>query len=715
MSDLETPWVTPEGVTGETEWFGQTPFVTSEGAFGEAFDAGGQHQTLEAQPGLERAGMPWPESPFEVPVGGLGEDTMHAEWEAFTDAAAVPSQGEDVAGCGGPVSDATPLLYRGTTTAHSRNPWVGRAQTLLNVFLQRHRSGTENCADNSASTKQFIVTLRAQLGSIGQDPLVVDCKFGVGTETATKMLQACRGLVRDGKIGDKTWPELLALTATPKPSPGPARRPDLRVREDVWTLSASKTWHPTLHWYAKGVQALQALNGTTGADPRCWRHLAETHGSFSSPASRPSGARWKQCEHFSWHFLPWHRAYLHHFEKIMWETIVGLGGPTNWALPFWNYSDTSRADVRSLPPAFRTDRLEDGSPNPLLVPGRGPKINDGARISPTDVDTTTMFARTSFSAPGPGLGSGFGGTPAPVGSHRGAAGSQGGALEETPHGNVHVAVGGPNDNPGLMTLFETAALDPIFWLHHANIDRLWEAWRRRRSGNTNPTATAWLNATWVFGAGTTTTTITTRELLDPRQAPLGYRYSDMPVIATPEAEFEGFEEAPEAELQDEGRPPELVGASSEAVPLGPRSTTTRIALGAPAGPAAAILRETGGVPSGVTVYLRLENITATVIHTSGVVVYVNIPPGGRPADFPDRKAGVVSMFGVIETSRTDDQHTGSGRGATFDITRIARALGAARQWDPAKLDVTFVPIPDATGQVGAAGDVKVGRVSVFYA
>ena len=29
---------------------------------------------------------------------------------------------------------------------------------------------------------------------------------------------------------------------------------------------------------------------------------------------------------------------------------------------------------------------------------------------------------------------------------------------------------------GWMSAFATAAQDPIFWLHHANIDRLWEAW-----------------------------------------------------------------------------------------------------------------------------------------------------------------------------------------------------------------------------------------------
>jgi hypothetical protein len=33
---------------------------------------------------------------------------------------------------------------------------------------------------------------------------------------------------------------------------------------------------------------------------------------------------------------------------------------------------------------------------------------------------------------------------------------------------------------------ETAAQDPIFWLHHANIDRLWERWLQLGGGRANP-------------------------------------------------------------------------------------------------------------------------------------------------------------------------------------------------------------------------------------
>ena len=49
-------------------------------------------------------------------------------------------------------------------------------------------------------------------------------------------------------------------------------------------------------------------------------------------------------------------------------------------------------------------------------------------------------------------------------------------LEATPHGAVHCAIvtgGCPN---GLMGSVPVAALDPIFYLHHANIDRLYECW-----------------------------------------------------------------------------------------------------------------------------------------------------------------------------------------------------------------------------------------------
>lgn len=47
------------------------------------------------------------------------------------------------------------------------------------------------------------------------------------------------------------------------------------------------------------------------------------------------------------------------------------------------------------------------------------------------------------------------------------------------HNGVHVWVG------GTMGFISTAPADPIFWLHHANIDRIWDMWQRDNPGE-NP-------------------------------------------------------------------------------------------------------------------------------------------------------------------------------------------------------------------------------------
>ena len=699
MNDFDTPWRMPETIPISAESFDEGPFVaenTSEAvgptvapAWTTEFDTPQESSAPQLQV--------WPEAnAWGETVTDLGEDLVN--------------------GCGTAPPPPRPLLFRGTGTTSSRNPHVGYAQTLLNTFLAQQVSGASMCRDTSPAAVRYIAALRATLAATRQDPLTVDCAFGQGTEAATKMFQACRGLVRDGKIGDRTWPELEALAVAPRPSPVPVPpvpvptspvTPAVRVREDAWTLSATGTWHPTLLWYARGVRSLQARNGSTFGEPRSWRHLAETHGSFIPANQWPSGARWDSCEHGSWHFLPWHRVYLHHFERIMREEIVGIGGPADWALPYWNYSDQTRPDVRSLPPAFRIASLPDGTPNPLLVAQRGPGINSGAQIPAGSTDTTDMFSETAFTL---AFAGGFGGRSAVAGTHRGAGG---GTLEDHPHGFVHVDVGGFNPR-GLMSNFETAAQDPIFWLHHANIDRLWEAWRRARPTNTNPTSQQWRDARFAFGSGSTVTSLTTAQIVDPRQPPLGYRYSDMQVTPTGETFVERPDEAPTVIGEDEGRPPELVGASSGPVPLGAQPTTTQVAVSGPTGPVAKEMSE-GGVPGpGARVYLRLENITGTTLHASGIQVHVNVPSGAKATDFPDRRAGVVSMFGVVEASRRTSTHSGSGRDATFDITRIVRALSAAGQWNPQSLQVSFTPVPDARGNV-AEGDVKVGRVSLFYA
>jgi len=54
---------------------------------------------------------------------------------------------------------------------------------------------------------------------------------------------------------------------------------------------------------------------------------------------------------------------------------------------------------------------------------------------------------------------------------------------EDPHDNVHVVVGGRNANTGHMSFPAVAAFDPVFWLHHAFVDRLFTVQQKLYPGN----------------------------------------------------------------------------------------------------------------------------------------------------------------------------------------------------------------------------------------
>ena len=84
------------------------------------------------------------------------------------------------------------------------------------------------------------------------------------------------------------------------------------------------------------------------------------------------------------------------------------------------------------------------------------------------------LSQTDFTSPAMGFGGGK------VGPQHFGNFANTGALEQTPHNDIHVALVGANPvgqcQGGFMIDPNCAALDPIFWLHHANIDRLWNVW-----------------------------------------------------------------------------------------------------------------------------------------------------------------------------------------------------------------------------------------------
>lgn len=243
------------------------------------------------------------------------------------------------------------------------------------------------------------------------------------------------------------------------------------VRKDVATLFDASTgaWKPELYWYAKAVGWMKEREES---EPNSWRFQWNTHGKSERDPDDPP--EWHQCPHRSEYFLPWHRWYLYYFERIVRDVIVtklGQEDMADWALPYWNYAHLGTdgapegsEEWRRIPLPFRQRTMRDPQggeegDNPLYLP-----VNMEGRClgdEPMDfdqVDPSTAMREDSFWPP-EDQGTGRAGF------------SQ--VLEGTPHGLVH------NNTGGLMGAVPTAAGDPVFWLHHANIDRFWAAWTTR--------------------------------------------------------------------------------------------------------------------------------------------------------------------------------------------------------------------------------------------
>jgi tyrosinase len=301
----------------------------------------------------------------------------------------------------------------------------------------------------------------------------------------------------------------------------------IKTRRDVWKLPVGDS---TLAWYARAVAAMQTR---PASDPGSWQYQANIHGSMLDPASftQEQLLDWDQCQHATWYFLPWHRMYLAIFEQIVARTVARLGGPAGWALPYWNYSDASNPDAWKLPPAFVATQTDFSDSNPLRV--ARDQGNDGENVLDARSVSLACLKQASFVDGPAGSSSGFGG-PQRGFNHVGDAYQ--GQLEQVPHDQVHADIGGLMGDP------DTAAQDPIFWLHHANIDRLWEVWLRRDPRHSNPTSAQWLTSVAFNLRDSDGNPVTMRpaQVLDTTVAPLFYQYEDVsdPLAASSNPQME---------------------------------------------------------------------------------------------------------------------------------------------------------------------------------
>jgi len=136
------------------------------------------------------------------------------------------------------------------------------------------------------------------------------------------------------------------------------------------------------------------------------------------------------CPHDVPYFISWHRGYLYCFEQ---QLRISSGDPT-LNLPYWDYY----ADA-TMPAEFTNPAPS----NPLYRERAGTNVYNALTLSP--------FAPEVFNF------------------QRGTTNAFEARIESAPHNPVHNLIG------GIMATMQSP-FDPIFYLHHANIDRLTHAW-----------------------------------------------------------------------------------------------------------------------------------------------------------------------------------------------------------------------------------------------
>lgn len=264
--------------------------------------------------------------------------------------------------------------------------------------------------------------------------------------------------------------------------------------------------------YAKAVRAMLAL---PPEDPRNWYRQAIVHTM--------------DCPHGNWWFLPWHRAYLGWFEQICRE----LSGDPQFALPYWDWTVDQQ-----VPDDMFDDVLDPNHPAYLAgrqdferlitgviagagywsLPGSGfdgrsqlgQLLSRRIRFEPdllfdmvTDPRGGMFFDQPGARGirreqPGFSLATADAVSPATIqaalaapdfvafgsaktSNHHTSAGF--GILEARPHNSIHRCVGSRDCNfveaRGFMTDM-LSPVDPIFFLHHGNMDRLWDVWTRKQ-------------------------------------------------------------------------------------------------------------------------------------------------------------------------------------------------------------------------------------------
>lgn len=247
--------------------------------------------------------------------------------------------------------------------------------------------------------------------------------------------------------------------------------------------------------------------------------------AFDCEVSWKQSKNWAGAAHNSPTFLPWHREYLHRFDQM----IQQMSGDPTMTVPYWDWTNPAstaavfandfmggngnpKQDWAVTTGPFRKGQwkitiqdpgvLLEGqtAPKPYLVRNFAAFLPDPVQLpSAADVQETLdghLYDHSPYNARSP-LSESFRNRlegwrePKAAECDSGWVNqSQADGSPHVMHNVVHIYVGGiwktgNKVSEGTMA-YNTSPNDPVFFLHHANVDRIWAAWELQGGSHYKP-------------------------------------------------------------------------------------------------------------------------------------------------------------------------------------------------------------------------------------
>jgi peptidoglycan hydrolase-like protein with peptidoglycan-binding domain len=215
------------------------------------------------------------------------------------------------------------------------------------------------------------------------------------------------------------------------------------TRKEIFSLSETEGAR-----FVAAVKKLMKNNMFGEPETSEWFRIAGYHGWPSD-----------YCSHGEETFPSWHRAYLLEMETALRKADKALGNDGKIGFPYWDwvkhpsFPPIIRKHFSELPPSFFKSKSAGAS---IALNRRN--SDETIELNLRNADLERLVEESL------GVDEHW--------KHASTRWRQGSSIE-SPHNSVHVAIGYP------MSTVAHAAFDPVFWLHHANIDRIHEAYLMR--------------------------------------------------------------------------------------------------------------------------------------------------------------------------------------------------------------------------------------------